>query len=106
MFSAPLRAPFASGYDISGAGDMVMSVLAMALAAGTDYDPAIRLANVAGGLEVEKIGVATVTREESPCEVYLSDYRPVDGRVLPHRIEVRHGNERYGLLNVASYSLK
>jgi D-beta-D-heptose 7-phosphate kinase/D-beta-D-heptose 1-phosphate adenosyltransferase len=42
----------------------VMSVLGMALAAGADYDPAIRLANVAGGLEVEKVGVATVTRGE------------------------------------------
>jgi D-beta-D-heptose 7-phosphate kinase/D-beta-D-heptose 1-phosphate adenosyltransferase len=51
-------------YDITGAGDMVMAVLGMALAAGADYDPAIRLANVAGGLEVEKIGVATLTREE------------------------------------------
>src|SRR5262249_50923774 len=51
-------------YDITGAGDMVLSVLGMALAAGAEYDPAIRLANVAGGLEVEKIGVATVTRDE------------------------------------------
>src|SRR5205807_9438867 len=51
-------------YDITGAGDMVMSVLGMALAAGADYDSAIRLANIAGGLEVEKIGVATVTRDE------------------------------------------
>jgi D-beta-D-heptose 7-phosphate kinase/D-beta-D-heptose 1-phosphate adenosyltransferase len=51
-------------YDITGAGDMVMAVLGMALAAGADYDRAIQLANVAGGLEVEKIGVATVTREE------------------------------------------
>jgi D-beta-D-heptose 7-phosphate kinase/D-beta-D-heptose 1-phosphate adenosyltransferase len=51
-------------YDITGAGDMVMAVLAMALAAGADYDPAIRLANIAGGLEVEKVGVATVTRDE------------------------------------------
>lgn len=51
-------------YDITGAGDMVMAVLGMALAAGADYDPAIRLANIAGGLEVEKIGVATVTRDE------------------------------------------
>lgn len=51
-------------YDITGAGDMVMSVLGLALAAGSDYPSAIRLANVAGGLEVEKIGVATVTREE------------------------------------------
>ncbi len=51
-------------YDITGAGDMVLSVLGMALAAGADYDPAIRLANIAGGLEVEKIGVATLTRDE------------------------------------------
>jgi len=51
-------------YDITGAGDMVLSVLGMALAAGADYEPAIALANVAGGLEVEKIGVATVTRDE------------------------------------------
>jgi D-beta-D-heptose 7-phosphate kinase / D-beta-D-heptose 1-phosphate adenosyltransferase len=51
-------------YDITGAGDMVMSVLGMALAAGADYGEAIRLANVAGGLEVEKIGVATLTRDE------------------------------------------
>src|SRR5262249_34317786 len=51
-------------YDITGAGDMVLSVLALALAAGADYDAAIALANVAGGLEVEKIGVATVSRDE------------------------------------------
>jgi D-beta-D-heptose 7-phosphate kinase/D-beta-D-heptose 1-phosphate adenosyltransferase len=51
-------------YDITGAGDMVLSVLGMALAAGADYDPAVRLANIAGGLEVEKIGVATLSRDE------------------------------------------
>jgi D-beta-D-heptose 7-phosphate kinase/D-beta-D-heptose 1-phosphate adenosyltransferase len=51
-------------YDITGAGDMVMSVLGMALAAGADYEAAIALANIAGGLEVEKIGVATVSRDE------------------------------------------
>jgi D-beta-D-heptose 7-phosphate kinase / D-beta-D-heptose 1-phosphate adenosyltransferase len=51
-------------YDITGAGDMVLSVLGLALAAGADYDLAIRLANVAGGLEVEKIGVATINRDE------------------------------------------
>ena len=51
-------------YDITGAGDMVLSVLALALAAGADYEDAIALANVAGGLEVEKIGVATVARDE------------------------------------------
>src|SRR5262249_11903769 len=51
-------------YDITGAGDMVLAVLGMALAAGAGYDAAIRLANVAGGLEVEKGGVATARRDE------------------------------------------
>ena len=44
-------------YDITGAGDMVLAVLGLALASGADYPDALRLANVAGGLEVEKIGV-------------------------------------------------
>jgi D-beta-D-heptose 7-phosphate kinase/D-beta-D-heptose 1-phosphate adenosyltransferase len=72
-------------YDITGAGDMVLSVLGITLASigefhlpvasgnprpgeslggSPDYEAAIRLANIAGGLEVEKIGVATVTRDE------------------------------------------
>jgi D-beta-D-heptose 7-phosphate kinase/D-beta-D-heptose 1-phosphate adenosyltransferase len=56
-------------YDITGAGDMVMAVLGMALAVGADYEPAIRLANIAGGLEVEKIGVATVSRDEILADI-------------------------------------
>lgn len=51
-------------YDITGAGDMVLAVLGMVLATGHDYPEAISIANAAGGLEVERIGVATVTREE------------------------------------------
>lgn len=56
-------------YDITGAGDMVMSVLGLAIAAKYDYPDAIRLANIAGGLEVEKLGVATVTREEMSADI-------------------------------------
>ena len=63
-------------YDITGAGDMVMSVLGLALAAGADYDQAIQLANVAGGLEVEKIGVATVTREEILQDLLAPGHAP------------------------------
>ncbi len=66
-------------YDITGAGDMVMAVLGMALAAGADYDPAIRLANIAGGLEVEKVGVATVTREEILHDLFLAGFESQDG---------------------------
>lgn len=59
-------------YDITGAGDMVMSVLGMALATGADYDAAIRLANIAGGLEVEKIGVVTLTRDDILADILHS----------------------------------
>ena len=62
-------------YDITGAGDMVMATLGLALAAGADYDTAIRLANIAGGLEVEKIGVATVTREEILSDLLHAPFR-------------------------------
>src|SRR5207247_955611 len=59
-------------YDITGAGDMVMAVMGMTLAAGADYDVAIQLANIAGGLEVEKVGVATVTRDEILRDLFAS----------------------------------
>lgn len=68
-------------YDITGAGDMVMCVLGIALASGADYGTAIRLANVAGGLEVEKIGVATVTREEILHELlYVPSHEGTSGQ--------------------------
>jgi S1-C subfamily serine protease len=44
-----------------------------------------------------------VDRDEDPCEVYLSDYKPVNGRTLPHRMIVVHGNERYATLTVKEY---
>jgi D-beta-D-heptose 7-phosphate kinase/D-beta-D-heptose 1-phosphate adenosyltransferase len=65
-------------YDITGAGDMVMAALGLALASGADYDPAIRLANIAGGLEVEKIGVATVTREELLADLHHAPFRAAE----------------------------
>ncbi len=46
---------------------------------------------------------AVVAKDEDPCEVYLSDYRPVEGRELPHRLEVRYGNGRFGTFSVKKY---
>jgi D-beta-D-heptose 7-phosphate kinase/D-beta-D-heptose 1-phosphate adenosyltransferase len=51
-------------YDVTGAGDMVISVLGAALAAGNAYADAARHANVAAGLEVERIGVQPLSRGE------------------------------------------
>lgn len=51
-------------YDITGAGDMVLAMLGLAVAGGLPLDDAARLANVAAGLEVERFGVSVVHRDE------------------------------------------
>jgi D-beta-D-heptose 7-phosphate kinase/D-beta-D-heptose 1-phosphate adenosyltransferase len=47
-------------YDVTGAGDTVIATLAGALASGQSFAAASALANIAAGLVVRKIGVATV----------------------------------------------
>ena len=51
-------------YDVSGAGDTVIAVLALALAAGAPIEQAMQLANFAAGVVVEKLGTATASPEE------------------------------------------
>jgi D-beta-D-heptose 7-phosphate kinase/D-beta-D-heptose 1-phosphate adenosyltransferase len=53
-----------SVYDVSGAGDTVTGVVAVALAAGATPIEAAVMANHAAGIEVGKAGVATVTPDE------------------------------------------
>jgi len=67
-------------YDVTGAGDMVLATLAMALACGCDYKTADQLANITGGIEVDKFGVATVTIEEIINEI-ISQNRGKTGKV-------------------------
>jgi len=51
-------------FDVTGAGDTVIGVLAACLAAGQALAAAARLANVAAGLVVEKLGAATTSAGE------------------------------------------
>jgi len=51
-------------FDVTGAGDTVIAVLAAALATGQTLADAAALANLAAGLVVRKIGVASVTGTE------------------------------------------
>lgn len=51
-------------YDVTGAGDTVISVLAAALGAGVAMDAATALANRAAGIVVGKLGTATVSVNE------------------------------------------
>ena len=50
--------------DVSGAGDTVVSVAALALACGFDDDDLMRIANLAGGLVCEKVGVVPILVED------------------------------------------
>ncbi|MCX5662393.1 MAG: D-glycero-beta-D-manno-heptose 1-phosphate adenylyltransferase [Planctomycetota bacterium] len=51
-------------YDVTGAGDMVLAMLAAARANGADWPTAVDLANTAAGLEVERFGVVSIPLEE------------------------------------------
>ncbi len=51
-------------FDVTGAGDTVISTLAAALAAGQDLPQSTALANFAAGLVVAKSGTASVTVDE------------------------------------------
>jgi D-beta-D-heptose 7-phosphate kinase/D-beta-D-heptose 1-phosphate adenosyltransferase len=59
-------------YDITGAGDMVLAMLGLCLADGVEPEDAALLANVAAGLEVEREGVAVVSRAEIRQELLIS----------------------------------
>jgi D-beta-D-heptose 7-phosphate kinase/D-beta-D-heptose 1-phosphate adenosyltransferase len=50
--------------DITGAGDMVLSVLGLGMAVGWPLIDVVPLANIAAGLEVQQLGVATISRED------------------------------------------
>jgi S1-C subfamily serine protease len=47
----------------------------------------------------------SVVKDQDPCEVYLADFRSIDGRSLPHRLEVRHGNELFAVISINGYQL-
>jgi len=48
-------------YDVTGAGDTVVSVVALALAAGADFPSACWLANHAAGIVIREVGTAAVS---------------------------------------------
>jgi len=56
-------------FDVTGAGDTVIAVLTLALAAGTDAVDAALLSSHAAGLVVRKLGNATVTPDELRSQI-------------------------------------
>jgi len=51
-------------FDVSGAGDTVIATLSLAMSIGAELPEATRLANVAAGVAVGKVGTATVRPDE------------------------------------------
>ena len=70
-------------YDVSGAGDTVIAVFAMALSAGADMKDAAILANSAAGIVVGKLGTATLTPQELKASLSSPSNR-LRKRVLAH----------------------
>ncbi len=56
-------------FDVTGAGDTVISVFTLAIAAGASAQDAVRLSNLAAGLVVAHLGAATVTVPELEAAV-------------------------------------
>jgi len=56
-------------FDVTGAGDTVISVLSLGLACGLDLSDAAWVANVAAGIAVGKLGTSTVSPQEIVAEV-------------------------------------
>lgn len=63
-------------FDVSGAGDTVISVFTLALSGGVDMENAAKIANVAAGVVVGKVGVAVVSLRE-----ILESWQRLKGRL-------------------------
>ncbi|MCS5710138.1 bifunctional D-glycero-beta-D-manno-heptose-7-phosphate kinase/D-glycero-beta-D-manno-heptose 1-phosphate adenylyltransferase HldE [Candidatus Berkiella aquae] len=59
-------------FDITGAGDTVIAVLASAIAAKCSFVDAAELANIAAGISVGRLGTATITSDEIKHELDIA----------------------------------
>ena len=91
-------------YDVTGAGDMVLSVLGMVTACRCSFGDALALANVASGIEVGKIGCMPVTRHEIVDALLEHTYVPPSKirtleQLLPEVNERRRRGEKCAFTN-------
>jgi len=71
-----IRARAREVFDVTGAGDMVLSILGVVLGGGGTMEQAVQIANVAGSLEVGKLGVVPIARDEIVEELERGDHAP------------------------------
>jgi D-beta-D-heptose 7-phosphate kinase/D-beta-D-heptose 1-phosphate adenosyltransferase len=80
-------------FDVTGAGDTVIAVLAAALAGGTDLTEAVGLANVAASIVVGKLGTASVAAPELRRAV-LAEQGSERGVVTLEQLEIAVADAR------------
>jgi D-beta-D-heptose 7-phosphate kinase/D-beta-D-heptose 1-phosphate adenosyltransferase len=69
-------------FDVTGAGDTAMATLSMAVLCGLSFEEAARLATVAAGVVVGKLGTAVVSLEELHLAL-REDRMPSTHKILP-----------------------
>src|SRR6202030_3154661 len=92
------RAEVREVFDVSGAGDTVVAVVAAALAVGVGLIDAARLGNVAASIVVSKIGTAVVYASELTAALNGRDLHAAD-KVVPrsHALDLVARWRRHGL---------
>src|SRR3984885_13305029 len=68
--------------DVSGAGDTVAAVLAVAIAAGAGWETALRMANAAAAVAVGKKGTASVTSAELRRKILPQAYLAAEEKII------------------------
>lgn len=69
-------------FDVSGAGDTVSATVAAALATGAGLEQAARLANVAAGVVVGKVGTAVAYADDVVAALHHQDISRAEAKVL------------------------
>src|SRR5471030_703697 len=92
--------------DVSGAGDTVAAALAVVLAAGADWETALRMANAAAAVAVSKKGTAIVTSGELRRKILPHAYLAAEEKIIvaggdldAHLMDWRKQGLRIGFTN-------
>src|ERR1700688_919079 len=92
--------------DVSGAGDTVAAALAVALAAGAEWETALRMANAAAAVAVGKKGTASVTAAELRRKILPHAFLAAEEKIVAagddletHLLDWRRQGLRAGFTN-------
>jgi D-beta-D-heptose 7-phosphate kinase / D-beta-D-heptose 1-phosphate adenosyltransferase len=92
--------------DVSGAGDTVAAVLAVTVAAGADWETALRMANAAAAVAVGKKGTATVSPAELRRRILSHAFLAAEEKIIArgvglhaHLVHWRRQGFRVGFTN-------